>query len=271
MNVNKGVIPWVTYTEPELAQAGLTEAQARARRFKIRILRWPYHDNDRAQTERETHGHIKVVTDRKGRILGATIVGAQAGELIATWVLAIAQGLNIKAMTGDRIALSDLVGNRQTRGHRLFYAQFDEPNAAAHHSLGCEFSVEAALQRDHEPAARDHHARAGGPRAGPRVGLSGKLLLLTVLFVMVAEILIYVPSVANFRLNWLNDRLAAAHTAALVLEAAPSGMVPESLAKQILQKHRRPRAWRSRWATSAACSPPPTCRRRSRRTSTCAA
>jgi len=68
-----------------------------------------------------------------------------------------------------------------------------------------------------------------------RVGLSGKLLLLTVLFVMVAEILIYVPSVANFRLNWLNDRLAAAHTAALVLEAAPSGMVPESLANQILK------------------------------------
>ncbi|HEY5306142.1 MAG TPA: HAMP domain-containing sensor histidine kinase [Pseudolabrys sp.] len=52
---------------------------------------------------------------------------------------------------------------------------------------------------------------------------------------MVAEILIYVPSIANFRLNWLNDRLAAAHTAALVLDAAPRGMVPESLAKKILQ------------------------------------
>jgi signal transduction histidine kinase len=67
-----------------------------------------------------------------------------------------------------------------------------------------------------------------------RLGLSGKLLFLTILFVMLAEILIYVPSIANFRLNWLNDRLAAAHTAALVLDAAPSGMVPESLAKQIL-------------------------------------
>ena len=67
-----------------------------------------------------------------------------------------------------------------------------------------------------------------------RIGLSSKLLVLTVLFVMVAEVLIYVPSIANFRLNWLNDRLAAAHTAALVLDAAPSGLVPESLAKQIL-------------------------------------
>src|SRR6187549_1637051 len=67
-----------------------------------------------------------------------------------------------------------------------------------------------------------------------RLGLSGKLLLLTTLFVMIAEVLIYVPSIANFRLNWLSDRLAAAHTAALVLDAAPSGMVPESLGRQIL-------------------------------------
>ncbi|HVX99281.1 MAG TPA: HAMP domain-containing sensor histidine kinase [Pseudorhodoplanes sp.] len=73
-----------------------------------------------------------------------------------------------------------------------------------------------------------------GPDARSRLGLSGKLLLLTVAFVLIAEAFVYVPSIANFRLNWLNDRLAAAHTAALVLEAAPSGMVPESLAKQIL-------------------------------------
>ena len=57
---------------------------------------------------------------------------------------------------------------------------------------------------------------------------------LTILFVMIAEVLIYVPSIANFRLTWLSDRLAAAHTAALVLDAAPSGMVPETLARQIL-------------------------------------
>ena len=72
------------------------------------------------------------------------------------------------------------------------------------------------------------------PPREPRFGLSGKLLVLTTLFIMMAEVLIYVPSVANFRVNWLNDRLAAAHTAALVLDAAPSGMVPESLARQIL-------------------------------------
>src|SRR6201994_1181863 len=67
-----------------------------------------------------------------------------------------------------------------------------------------------------------------------RLGLSGKLLLLTIPLVMIAEVLIYVPSIANFRMNRLNDRLAAANTAALVLDAAPSGMVPESLARKIL-------------------------------------
>jgi signal transduction histidine kinase len=72
-------------------------------------------------------------------------------------------------------------------------------------------------------------------RPRPRMGLSGKLLVLTLLFVMVAEVLIYVPSVANFRLNWLQDRLSAAYTAALVFETAPSGEVPEAVARQILE------------------------------------
>jgi signal transduction histidine kinase len=80
----------------------------------------------------------------------------------------------------------------------------------------------------------DQPAAAEGPRYQPRLGLSGKLLILTLLFVMVAEVLIYVPSIATFRRNWLNDRLSAAYTAALVLEAAPGAMVPDSLARQIL-------------------------------------
>jgi len=99
IKASSDAIPWVTYTDPELAQTGLTEAEARKRHYSIRILRWPYHDNDRAQTERETHGHIKVVTDSKGMILGATIVGAQAGEMITAWTLAVAQRMNIRAFT----------------------------------------------------------------------------------------------------------------------------------------------------------------------------
>ena len=79
-----------------------------------------------------------------------------------------------------------------------------------------------------EPAAQS------APVGGTRLGLSGKLLIFTILFVMLAEVLIYVPSIANFRVMWLNDRLASAYTAALVLDAAPNGMVPDILAKQIL-------------------------------------
>lgn len=100
VDVRKGVVPWVTYTDPELAQAGLSEDEARQRYGTIRVLRWPYHENDRAQAERTTPGHIKVITDKRGRILGATIVGAQAGELITAWTLAITQGLKVNAMLG---------------------------------------------------------------------------------------------------------------------------------------------------------------------------
>jgi pyruvate/2-oxoglutarate dehydrogenase complex dihydrolipoamide dehydrogenase (E3) component len=100
VKLNNDTIPRITFTDPELAQTGLTEVQARARGIKMRILRWPYADNDRAQAERETHGHIKVIATRKGKILGVSIVGAQAGELIAMWTLAIAQGLNVRSIAG---------------------------------------------------------------------------------------------------------------------------------------------------------------------------
>jgi signal transduction histidine kinase len=85
-------------------------------------------------------------------------------------------------------------------------------------------------------SALDDQPDTERPRAKlPRqLGLSGKLLLLTIPLVMIAGMLIYVPAIANFRMNRLNDRLAAANTAALVLDAAPLGMVPDSLARQIL-------------------------------------
>ena len=98
--VSTDALPRVTFTDPELAHVGLTEAEARRRRYTIRVLRWPYHENDRAQAERHTIGHIKVITTKRGRILGATIVGAGAGELITAWTLAISRGLNIRAFAG---------------------------------------------------------------------------------------------------------------------------------------------------------------------------
>jgi len=100
VNVDVEAIPRVTFTEPELAHVGLSEAEARQRAKSIRVLRWGYHENDRAQAEHLTSGHIKVVTDKKGTILGVTIVGAAAGELITAWTLAISQHLNIRVFAG---------------------------------------------------------------------------------------------------------------------------------------------------------------------------
>lgn len=97
--VDAGILPRVTFTDPELAHVGLSEAEAAKSAGKINVLRWPYHENDRARAEHKTVGHIKVVTAKNGRILGATIVGADAGELIQMWALAVSQKLNLKAMT----------------------------------------------------------------------------------------------------------------------------------------------------------------------------
>jgi pyruvate/2-oxoglutarate dehydrogenase complex dihydrolipoamide dehydrogenase (E3) component len=97
--VDADIMPWATFTDPELAHVGLTEDAAKMRSGRVRVYRWPYHENDRAQTERAAEGFAKVVTDAKGRILGASIVGEHAGELIQMWSLAISQKLDIKAMT----------------------------------------------------------------------------------------------------------------------------------------------------------------------------
>jgi pyruvate/2-oxoglutarate dehydrogenase complex dihydrolipoamide dehydrogenase (E3) component len=97
--VDYRALPWVTYTDPELAQVGLTEGAAR-QQFgdRIRLVSWPFADNDRAQTERDTTGLTKIVAQRNGRILGASILGAGAGDLIMPWGLAISQRLKIGAV-----------------------------------------------------------------------------------------------------------------------------------------------------------------------------
>jgi len=88
--VDNRAVPWVTYTDPELAHVGMTQAEANEAGIgDAKILRWPLADNDRAQAERKTDGLIKVLTDRRGRALGATIVGPAAGELILPWVLMV--------------------------------------------------------------------------------------------------------------------------------------------------------------------------------------
>jgi pyruvate/2-oxoglutarate dehydrogenase complex dihydrolipoamide dehydrogenase (E3) component len=96
---NRAIIPWATYTDPELAHVGLTEQDARKANKALTVLRWPYAENDRAQAERKTTGLIKVVATPKGKILGASIAGAGAGEMINIWALALAKGLTLRDMT----------------------------------------------------------------------------------------------------------------------------------------------------------------------------
>lgn len=106
--VNYHAIPWVTYTDPEVAQVGITEVQANQQQLKHKVISWPYKENDRAQAEAETLGKIKVVLNHKGVILGASIIGAHAGELIMPWVKAIQQRWKIKAMTDFIVAYPTL-------------------------------------------------------------------------------------------------------------------------------------------------------------------
>ncbi|MBY6084640.1 dihydrolipoyl dehydrogenase family protein [Ruegeria arenilitoris] len=124
-------IPWATYTDPELAQVGLTEAQARDRHGdRVEIARFDYAHNDRAVAERKTTGFIKVMVV-KGRPVGATIVGHQAGELINLWSLALANNLKmsqIAAMVSPYPTIGEL--NKRVAGAyfspRLFENQMVE-------------------------------------------------------------------------------------------------------------------------------------------------
>jgi len=121
--VDYRALPWVTYTAPELAQVGLGEAEARKRHGEIRILRSVVAENDRAQAERETEGLLKVITTRRGVVVGAGMVGAHAGEAIQIWCLAIAKGLKVKDVAGLILPYPTL-GEINKRAAGSFYAPF---------------------------------------------------------------------------------------------------------------------------------------------------
>ncbi len=114
-------VPWVTYTDPELAQVGLTEAEAREKHGdSIRVVTWPFEENDRARAERKTEGLVKAVIAKNGRILGCAIAGPQAGELIQVWILALSQKLKIGALAG-MIAPYPTLGEVSKRAAGAYY------------------------------------------------------------------------------------------------------------------------------------------------------
>lgn len=95
-----GALPRVTYTDPELAQVGLTEAEARAAGHKVQVLRWPFAENDRAIAEGRTEGLVKLVATPGGRLLGAGIAGCHAGEMIGLWTHAIGAKVPLRSLAG---------------------------------------------------------------------------------------------------------------------------------------------------------------------------
>jgi pyruvate/2-oxoglutarate dehydrogenase complex dihydrolipoamide dehydrogenase (E3) component len=94
--VDYRALPWVTYTDPELAHVGATEAEVPG----CRTLTHPLPDNDRAHAEGLEAGFVKLVLDRRGLVLGATIVGPGAGEMIGLWALAVQQRVKVGTMAG---------------------------------------------------------------------------------------------------------------------------------------------------------------------------
>lgn len=93
--VDKDLIPWVIYTDPELAHIGISEAQAERQHLDYQVLRFDFRENDRAQCEKKTEGLIKVIVNRRGYILGVDICGAHAGDLLPIWALAMSKSLHI--------------------------------------------------------------------------------------------------------------------------------------------------------------------------------
>jgi pyruvate/2-oxoglutarate dehydrogenase complex dihydrolipoamide dehydrogenase (E3) component len=92
------VVPWCTYTDPELASVGLNETRARAAGIPYRVIEEFFSENDRAATEGGKTGKLKLLADKKGRCLGCQIVGAHAGELIHEWVLAMGKKLHLSSV-----------------------------------------------------------------------------------------------------------------------------------------------------------------------------
>jgi pyruvate/2-oxoglutarate dehydrogenase complex dihydrolipoamide dehydrogenase (E3) component len=95
------LVPWVTFTDPEVAHVGMTEQQARARFGEnVRVGRWEMSRTDRAICEGDCDGFIKVIAKTNGSLIGATVVNARAGETITEFIVAIRQEMNISDLAG---------------------------------------------------------------------------------------------------------------------------------------------------------------------------
>jgi pyruvate/2-oxoglutarate dehydrogenase complex dihydrolipoamide dehydrogenase (E3) component len=121
------VEPWTTFTEPELAHVGLTDAEAVARGRPVRVYRHSFRQDDRALVDEAGQGLVKIVADPRGRILGAHILGPRAGELIHEFVLAMRHDLSVRALA-DTIHVYPTLSMANQRAAQRFYQDWaDQP------------------------------------------------------------------------------------------------------------------------------------------------
>jgi pyruvate/2-oxoglutarate dehydrogenase complex dihydrolipoamide dehydrogenase (E3) component len=99
---NRAIIPWVTFTDPEIGHVGMTEAEARTEHghHTVRILDAPFSGNDRAQAERRTEGLVRLIVGKRGRVVGADVVGPSAGEIVNLLSLVVSKGLSVRDLAG---------------------------------------------------------------------------------------------------------------------------------------------------------------------------
>jgi len=123
--------PWTTFTQPELTHIGATEEQLQARGVRYEVYKQPFAQNDRAITDGETRGFIKVLTQGlNGKLLGVHILGSRSGELAQEWTLAMEQGLSIRAVADMIHIYPTLSMASQHVAQRWYERKAGEPWAA---------------------------------------------------------------------------------------------------------------------------------------------
>ena len=154
------LVPRIVYTDPEIAEVGLSEATARTRHgIRFRVTRWNFADNDLARARRQTFGLAKLITDRSGKIIGAGVAGPGAGELIALFSLAMASGLSARDLGKFVAADPSLFTDCHAARRRVSPRRRQEPLGSA---LGSAQPL-ARLARQLAPAKPRQAAGNGAP------------------------------------------------------------------------------------------------------------
>ena len=120
--MDKTVVPWTTFTDPELARVGLTEDEARKEYGDIKVYRYPFSEHDRAIIDGETEGLIKLICDKKGKILGAHILGVGAGDLINEYIFAMKNNLPVQKIS-QTVHIYPTMGQVVKRGADQYYKE----------------------------------------------------------------------------------------------------------------------------------------------------